>query len=180
MKQKLLILLLASVVALVFIGTSQPQEQQRREPPQPPPVDSAAIKARMDSVQTFFDQLNASIEGKQDSPATAVFQNIKLMQKATAGRLLNQMRNWTRILGVNCTYCHTPGHWDSDDKPPKLTARSMDKFEDDVNGLLKNIKTVGDDAHVNCFTCHRGSPKPEGSGFRGGPGGQGGRRRGGQ
>ena len=151
---------------------------QPRQPWQQPPVDSAAVKARMDSVQAFFDKMNSSIEGKQDSPAVSVFQNIQLFKTATAGRLLGQMRNWTRILGVNCTHCHIAGQWEKDDLPPKLTARAMDKLEDDVNDLLKNIKSIKDEAHVNCFTCHRGQPKPEGSGPRGGPGGQ--RRRGGQ
>ncbi len=179
MKQKIFALMFIIAVASLFVGMKGIQQERRPNanwggPPPQAPIDTAAMRARQDSIQAFLDKLNSAIDGKQDSPATAVFQNIQLFKKASAGRVLGQMRSWTRALGVNCTYCHVPPQWEKDDMAPKVTARSMDKFEDDVNDLLKNIKSITDDPHVGCFTCHRGQPKPEGSGpRRGGPGGPG-------
>src|SRR5579859_7196420 len=39
------------------------------------------------------------------------------------------MRNFTAGLGVQCTYCHVQGQFDSDENPKKETARMMMKME---------------------------------------------------
>jgi hypothetical protein len=138
---------------------------QWNPPPQReiPPMDTVLIRESL-------DKLNKAIEGKQDSPAVNVFQNVKIHQKMPAGRFLGMMGAWTRTFGVDCAYCHVVGQWEKDDKNPKLTARAMDKFQDDVNDMVENIKSITDEhAGVYCWTCHRGSPIPEKSPRR--PGG---------
>ena len=165
--------MLVGLIALAGSAFRQaPPQQQQWQPPPPrefPKPDTALT-------QQMFDKMSKAIEGKQDSPATAVFQNIQVWKKVPAGRFLGMMRAWTRTLGVDCSHCHTIDQWNKDDKAPKLTARAMDKLVDDVTDQVKAIKSISDEhARVTCWTCHRGQPVPEtnpfGAGFRppGGP-----------
>jgi len=159
--KRALVIAVLAVVTLAALGAhkQQPPAQQREGGPPPPPEfpkpDTVLIKQSL-------DKLNKAIEGKADSPAVSVFQNVKVWQKLPAGRFLGMMGAWTRTFGVDCSHCHTVDQWEKDDKAPKLTARAMDKFMDDVNDMVKNIKSITNEhAGVYCWTCHRGSPVPE-------------------
>ena len=163
------IVLFIPVLLLLGAGQAPPQPQQR-PPGGPSPAPREFPKPDTVLIKKSLEYLNKAIEGKTDSPAVSVFENIKVFKKMPAGRLLGMMRNWTRILGVDCAHCHVPEHWEKDDKAPKLTARDMDKMEDDVNDLIKNVKSIKNErAHIACWTCHRGQPVPEAFPFRGGP-----------
>ena len=156
------------VLLVACLGTGYGQEPGQRQrgnfPPSPPrefPKPDSAL------IQQMFDKMNQAIEGKADSPAVKVFQNIQVWKEMPAGRFLGMMRNWTRMIGVDCAHCHVIDQWDKDDKAPKLTARAMDKLEDDVNGLIKGIKSISNErARIACWTCHRGQPQPEVFPFR--------------
>jgi hypothetical protein len=157
------------LVVILFAVSSYGQDQpsQRRPGGGPPPPPREFPKPDSALIQQMFDKMTQAIEGKADSPAAKVFQNIQVWKTMPAGRMLGMMRNWTRILGVDCAHCHVIDQWDKDDKAPKLTARAMDKLEDDVNSLIKNIKSISNErAHVACWTCHRGQPQPEVFPFR--------------
>ena len=146
-----------SMTALFLAATAMkyPQDQKKDTPPVVTPPDTAQISA-------MVNKLVQALGEKVDSPASVAFQNIQFFKRMPAGRMLGMMRSWTRNLGVGCEHCHTVDQWDKDDKAPKLTARAMEKFEDDVNDLVHNIKSITNErAHVNCWTCHRGSAKPE-------------------
>ena len=54
----------------------------------------------------MFDKMNQAIEGKADSPAVKVFQNIQVWKEMPAGRFLGMMRNWTRMIGGSSVYSH--------------------------------------------------------------------------
>ena len=166
------VLLVCIALAAVGAGLKHAQEQQQRRPDMPPPRPEFP-KPDTVQIQQMFDKLSKAIEEKKDSPAVSVFQNVQVWKELPAGRFLGMMRAWTRTLGVDCAHCHVLDQWAKDDKAPKLTARAMDKFMDDVNGQIKNIKSISDErAHVTCWTCHRGQPWPETNQFRGGfPGG---------
>ena len=60
----------------------------------------------------------------------------------------------TASLGVDCTHCHTPPAMEKDDKPAKQTARRMLAMVNEIN------QNFGDQAPVNCATCHRGQKRP--------------------
>ncbi|MCB1023523.1 MAG: c-type cytochrome [Acidobacteria bacterium] len=116
-----------------------------------------------------FDQekalaaLREQIKGKEQMPAGEVFKNIQNLREMPAGRILAIMNfGYSRSLGVNCTHCHTPEKWESDEKPAKQIAREMHKMAETINfELLKNMKSLGGrTAVVNCTTCHRGEVKP--------------------
>jgi len=116
-----------------------------------------------------FDQaaaiaaLKEQIKGHENDPAPTVFKNIKFMTTTPSGRLLSVMQfGFSRSLGVDCTHCHVPGKWDSDEKPEKQIARDMSDMNTRINKeLLRNIKNLkGPNPLINCTTCHRGQVKP--------------------
>ena len=112
-----------------------------------------------------LEMLRAEIAGKEKESAGSVFKNLELMGQMPAGRLLAVMEmGFARSLGVNCTHCHNPEAWDSDEKHAKLITRDMMKMVGKINNeLLKTIEHIGGEdgqAVVNCTTCHRGQVVP--------------------
>lgn len=108
-------------------------------------------------------KLREQIKGKESEPAEKVFKNIQMMKTIPAGRLLAIMEmGYARSLGANCTHCHVPEKWESEEKPTKQIAREMMAMVGKINGeLLKNIKNLKSESPtVNCTTCHRGQVKP--------------------
>lgn len=128
-------------------------------------VRDSATAARRDSGAAMVLR---SIAGRENQPAESVFKNIKVLKGVPAGRLVNIMNmGFGRSLGVSCGFCHTPGKWDLDDKEEKNTARIMIAMVGAINRDYISKLPV-DSGHpapvVNCFTCHRGMPKPMGPG----------------
>jgi hypothetical protein len=116
-----------------------------------------------------FDQaaalakLREQIKGKEKEPASEVFKNIQMMKAVPAGRLLAVMEmGYARSLGVNCTHCHLPDKWESDDRSSKQIAREMSAMVTKLNvELLAGIKNLKSETPtINCTTCHRGEIKP--------------------
>lgn len=118
-----------------------------------------------------FDQaaaiakLRAEIKGREREPASAVFKNVQtpgLKDRPSAQFLAVMEMGYARSLGVNCTHCHVPQKWESEDKPQKQIAREMAAMAERINGdLLKGIKGLKSASPtVNCTTCHRGEVKP--------------------
>src|SRR2546427_9644458 len=99
--------------------------------------------------------------GRDDKPAAEVFKNIQQFKTLPAGRLAGIMQNWTRVLGVKCNHCHTPGAWEKEDLPTKQIAREMVQMTGKLNNeLLKGIQNLKSDRpSVSCYTCHRGQVK---------------------
>lgn len=107
-----------------------------------------------------------SIAGRETQPAESVFKNIKILKGVPAGRLVNIMNmGFGRSLGVSCGFCHVPGKWDLDDKEEKNTARLMFAMVQTINRdyISKVPNDRGAPPVVNCFTCHRGNPRPMGA-----------------
>ena len=107
-----------------------------------------------------------SIAGRENQPAESVFKNIKIFKGIPAGRLVNIMNmGFGRSLGVSCGFCHVPGKWDLDDKEEKNTARLMFAMVQTINRDYISkvpVDSGGPRPVVNCFTCHRGNPRPMG------------------
>ncbi|MEQ1762042.1 MAG: c-type cytochrome [Pyrinomonadaceae bacterium] len=127
------------------------------------------VEAQVSATPAAFDQtaglakLREQIKGKENDLAPTVFKNIQTMKNTTAGRLLSVMEmGFARSLGVNCTHCHVPDKWDSEEKPQKQVARDMSAMVSTINReLLRNIKNLKSETPiVNCTTCHRGEIKP--------------------
>jgi len=103
------------------------------------------------------------------------FENLKVLPKdITREQLLATMRAFSLGLGVRCDYCHEENktapaqgngpnlNFKADTKPTKETARFMLRMVGTINDSILSKLTRRSDppVHVQCVTCHRGSPLP--------------------
>jgi hypothetical protein len=88
--------------------------------------------------------------------AESVFKNIQVLKGIPSDQLVSSMRFIAASLGVECSYCHVPEHFDKDDKKPKQIARDMMRM---MFAIDKD--NFGGDREVTCYSCHRGLPKPQ-------------------
>ncbi|MCW5963685.1 MAG: c-type cytochrome [Bryobacterales bacterium] len=101
------------------------------------------------------DQRPPWVEDGDTRPAEEAYKNIKVFTGLPANRLKAVMNTWKNSLGVECTFCHTRGEWESDSIEEKGFAREMHKLTAD---LTKNY--FGGKEEVTCYTCHRGEKHP--------------------
>lgn len=129
-----------------------------------PKVQESTIQADTTfDMQKALADLREQIKGKENLPSDSVFQNIKMLKKVPAGRLLRIMEmGYCNSLGVTCTHCHNSADWASEEKPQKQITRDMAAMVGKINNeLLKGIPNLkSDNPTVNCTTCHRGEVKP--------------------
>jgi hypothetical protein len=78
--------------------------------------------------------------------------NLKLLQPSDIRPMMGAFR---AALGVQCTYCHVSGAFDSDENPKKEIARHMITMMREINAKFPDGKE-----HVTCYTCHRGAEEP--------------------
>jgi photosynthetic reaction center cytochrome c subunit len=89
------------------------------------------------------------------------FKNIQVLRGIPVNEFMGTMGFFAASLGMNCTDCHvneSAGDWNryADDTPLKQTARRMVLMEN-----LINRSDFGAERKVTCYTCHRGSQRPE-------------------
>ena len=113
------------------------------------PTDTAARQ------KEFLDHVRERIKGRENEPAETVFRNIELLRGKPASRLPGMMSALTGLLGVTCTTCHVPGHFESEELAPKRTARQHFKMQ-----AALNQEYFGGANAISCWTCHRGAAKP--------------------
>jgi photosynthetic reaction center cytochrome c subunit len=110
-----------------------------------------------------IQSLKTAIAGKEKEPAEKVFQNIQVLKGISAASLLGVMKiGYAKSLGVDCTFCHNPIHWELDEKEHKKIAREMILMTRNLNqNILPKIKGLENkEPQVNCTTCHRGQKEP--------------------
>ncbi len=146
----------AVLIAIALTSSSSPERRVRAQTvPTPVPFDQAAAIAK----------LREQIKGKENEPAEKMFKNLQtpMLKGGPASRVLAVMEfGFARSLGVNCTHCHAPEKWESDEKPQKQIARDMSAMVARINGeMLKGIKNLKSETPtINCTTCHRREVKP--------------------
>jgi photosynthetic reaction center cytochrome c subunit len=87
--------------------------------------------------------------------AEEVFKNIEVLKGVPGDKLFPTMEFITSSLGVDCAFCHVPGHFEKDDKKLKQVARNMMRMTFAVNkGSFDNRRGI------TCYSCHRGASKP--------------------
>lgn len=125
--------------------------------PRPSPDSLAKLRA------VRVNEVLASIAGKENQPATAVFKNVQFLKNVTARELIDTMNTYGRALGWNCTNCHVPTDYSSDSKHDKQLARIMQQMTLEINrDQMPKLKSRAPVA-VNCMTCHRGVNIPNDS-----------------
>jgi len=109
-------------------------------------------------VQTSFTRRPAEAWNEDLSKRLAenTYKNIQALKGNTTGELEAFMGRAAQSMGVGCGHCHVTGHPESDDKPAKATARKMILMVRAID--TQNFPSTNE---VTCWTCHRGSSKPE-------------------
>jgi hypothetical protein len=145
-----------------FAGRRQVDAQTTGTTPTPPVTAASPAPPEFDQAAAIA-KLREQIKSRENEPAEKVFKNTQILKQMPAGRLLSVMEmGFSRSLGVNCTHCHVPDKWESEDKAQKQIAREMWTMMGTINTqLLKNIKNLKSETPaINCTTCHRGQVKP--------------------
>jgi hypothetical protein len=103
-------------------------------------------------------------------PANDKFKNLQVLPKnISEDSLDNIMDGFTRMLGVDCKYCHVRDKkadsiiYDKDDKPEKEITRKMMRMTMDINKKyfeFNETVTAEQVQAVTCYTCHREEPMP--------------------
>jgi photosynthetic reaction center cytochrome c subunit len=93
--------------------------------------------------------------------AEEVFKNVPVLKGIPVDEFMDTMGMFSAATNMNCTDCHTEesgSSWEryADDTDLKRTARRMVLM---VNTINRN--NFGGARAVTCFTCHRGSQRPE-------------------
>lgn len=112
----------------------------------------------------------SSAAGQQpEKTAEQRWKNIQMLKGLPESQLFPLMNFVSVSLGVKCDYCHVKqgkdpktGYdnwvWESDDKPEKKSARDMMRM---VIALNKSQGFGLGPDEVSCYTCHRGSTRPQ-------------------
>jgi hypothetical protein len=123
-------------------------------------VAAAVVQQTPAPRNKHVEELERSIAGKEQQPAEQVFKNIQVFKGMPAIRVLRIMEMaFVPNLGVECSYCHTTGEWESDSKREKGIAREMWTLRGDIQQKVRQI-TGKDDVPLTCYTCHKGQAKP--------------------
>jgi len=109
----------------------------------------------------------AHTQSTAGKPVEQVRKNIQVLKGLPDSQLFLLMNFVSDSLGVNCDHCHVKGEknqqtgedtwlWERDDKKEKSVARDMMRMVLELNRTRFNREGV-----VTCYTCHRGSTRPE-------------------
>jgi hypothetical protein len=98
--------------------------------------------------------------GRGGVPAQS-YKNLKLIDEKTDVMLV--MRDFSKALGVQCTYCHVQGDFPADTNPKKDIARKMISMARIIDTSFPSSTGAYPQGYheVDCMTCHRGNVKPE-------------------
>jgi photosynthetic reaction center cytochrome c subunit len=116
---------------------------------------AAKVKAAMNGTRAPNEPAGASFSEAGDKPARDVYKNIRVLKDVPASQLLATMEFISSSLGVSCDFCHSEGHFESDDKRTKQTARKMMQMT-----FALNQSSFATQRAVTCFSCHRGAADP--------------------
>jgi photosynthetic reaction center cytochrome c subunit len=109
----------------------------------------------------------AQTQSTGDKPVEQVRKNIQVLKGLPESQLFLLMNFVGDSLGVNCDHCHVKGEknpqtgadtwlWEREDKREKALGRDMMRMVLELNRTRFNREAV-----VTCYTCHRGSTRPE-------------------
>ena len=109
----------------------------------------------------------AQTQSTADKPVEQVRKNIQVLKGLPDSQLFLLMNFVGDSLGVNCDHCHVKGEknpqtgedtwlWEREDKKEKAVARDEMRMVLELNRTRFNREAV-----VSCYTCHRGSTRPE-------------------
>jgi|HubBroStandDraft_4_1064222.scaffolds.fasta_scaffold12993_1 photosynthetic reaction center cytochrome c subunit len=143
---------LPAMSALIQIYQEQGKAEKAREL-------SAKVRRIMDEqpAQGKYGSALGRSTSAASSPRTAgaVFKNLKVLNDIPSDQLIPSMRFIASSLGVECSFCHSEGHFEDDGKKAKQTARRMMQMV-----FATNQNRFDGTREVTCYTCHRGAATP--------------------
>ncbi len=96
------------------------------------------------------EEAAAALLRKPEALASEHMKNFKTpLKDLPASQFMDNMHYFAWALNKDCEFCHVKGHFDSDDKEEKRTARKMIAMAATLNDKYFDGKT-----EVTCFTCH--------------------------
>ena len=109
----------------------------------------------------------AQTQSAGDKPVEQVRKNIQVLKGLPDSQLFLVMNFVGDSLGVNCDHCHVKGEknpqtgedtwlWEREDRKEKAMGRDMMRMVLELNRTRFNREAV-----VTCYTCHRGTTRPE-------------------
>ena len=116
---------------------------------------SAKIQAAMKEGSSAGRLTEQESARESQRNAEEVFKNIQVLKGVASDQLIPAMQFMSSALGVECSFCHVPGHFEKDDKKPKQTAREMMRMM-----VALNKASFNGQREVTCYSCHRGARKP--------------------
>lgn len=133
-------------------ATGQPATEAGSLPPGHPPLPDGTTGGAMPAMG--MPPPLPSLEPRSGSgpKAEQVFQDIQVLKGLPPDEVQQIMGIITVSLGVKCDYCHVGNSFERP-HPKKDVTRTM----------IQMVKKINQDfvgGKVNCYTCHRGSPKP--------------------
>jgi photosynthetic reaction center cytochrome c subunit len=117
---------------------------------------SEKLGAALDRQSVPDDTAEKTSPSSSTQTSGAAFKNIQVLKAVSSDELIPAMRFISASLGVECSYCHVQDHFDKDDKKPKQVARDMMRMM-----LAIDKDSFASNREVTCYSCHRGSLKPE-------------------
>ena len=91
--------------------------------------------------------------------------NLQVLDFESIRDVKKYMNTVAKDLGVKCSFCHDIRN-KSKDTDHKIIARDMMKMQREINERLfiiesDSLKNNGIQPQISCWTCHRGSKKPD-------------------
>ena len=112
---------------------------------------TAALNKPTEDDRTSTDFANADrLKNSEEQ-----FKNIRVFQGVPSDRLIPAMEFMAASLGVECSYCHTEGHFEKDDKKTKQKAREMIRMTTALNATEFSGRR-----EITCYSCHHGAANP--------------------
>ena len=109
----------------------------------------------IDSVSSESEAAVGAQQPAVTQDAESPYRNVQIFGELPPDRLRFVMQVYSNVLGTECEHCHVVGEWHLDDKPAKVTARSMVRMV--ISSSATHFEGIGS---ASCWTCHRGDITP--------------------
>jgi photosynthetic reaction center cytochrome c subunit len=113
------------------------------------------------AVTFTLSTVDGSAQTERPQLAGEVFRNVQLLGGIPVKEFMGTMGMFSASLGLNCTDCHVEeagGNWAryADETDLKRTTRRMMQMVDSLNKSMFGGRRL-----VSCYSCHRGTNRPE-------------------
>jgi hypothetical protein len=128
------------------------------------PRPLARVAAAAVALALLLPVVAAAQTSEPTRPGIAESPTITVLKGLLVPQFEVEMRHFVQALGVNCSGCHVPRNFVSEDNPRKAVARRMIEMTRALNAKYFPSYTPAEGetslGRVTCYTCHQGSTQP--------------------